>query len=445
MNAGAPPAPPEARVADDGTGVRAALAVVVRGGLLAFVATALVAQIPPLAIELFGGGLALSTALKLGWFYELAFHRVGIAVSSTAGFEGHLSVAFLSGTAFVIWMLFRAGRAAGAAMSASSVRSHVLVGALVGPVYALPIVVISRLVWVQLAAGGAFVSGSVRLEGVVWQAFVFPAVLGVVAGGAGAALGSLRADARVGAWLIGGWRMLLTALGLAAVGLLVLAAIRPQGLATYSRVVSANGPRSAVLLVGHHALLLPNQSFLVVAPSMGGCTSLSGPGGTVPLVCPGTLPALDDPGFVPAVARGEIARTPAPDVPMRSMPPGYWVFLLVPAIATVGGGRWAGRTWRGRSGRRERALRGAGAGVVFAVLMGAGTWMASIDVGLTLSPTSFPASFTLGASPVGTASLALVWGVIGGALGAWLLGGQDEGTPVPVEPDEPVPPSPTSV
>ena len=204
-------------------------------------------------------------------------------------------------------MLFRAGRAAGSAMSASSVRSHVLSGALVGPIYALPIGVISGLVGVQLAAGGTFVSGTVRFEGVVWQAFVFPVVLGVVAGGAGGALGALPADARMCAWLVGGWRMLLAALGLAAVGVLLLAAVRPQGLATYSRVVSANGPRSAVLLVGHHALLLPNQSFLVVAPSMGGCTSLSGPGGTVPLVCPGTLPALDDPGLIAAVARADEA------------------------------------------------------------------------------------------------------------------------------------------
>jgi hypothetical protein len=445
VNTGAPPAPPEAHVGDDGTGLRAALAVAIRGGLLAFVATAAVAQIPALAIEVFGGGLALSTALKLGWFYELAFHRVGILVSGESGFEAHLSVAFLTGTAVVVWMLFRAGRAAGAAASASSVRSHVLAGALVGPVYALPIAVISGLVGVQLATGGTFVSGTVRFEGVVWQALVFPAVLGVVAGGAGGAMGSLPADARVRAWLIGGWRMLLTALGLAAVGVLVLAALRPEGLATYSRAVSANGPRSAALLVGHHALLLPNQSFLVIAPSMGGCTSLSGPGGAVPLLCPGTLPALDDPGLVPAVARGDVARTPAPDVPTRPMPPGYWAFLLVPAIATVGGGRWAARTWRGRSGGRERALRGAGAGVVFALLMGAGTWMASIDVGLTLNATSTPTSFTLGASPFGTASLALAWGVIGGALGAWLFGGQVEGTPVPVDPDEPVPPSPTSV
>src|SRR6185436_850609 len=132
--------------------------------------------------------------------------------------------------------------------------------------------------------------------------------------------------------------------------------------------------------------------------------------GTVPLVCPGTLPALDDPGLAAAVARDDVARTPVPDVPTRSMPPGYWAFLLLPAIATIGGGRWAGRTWRGPSGGRERALRGAGAGVVFAALVGVGTWMASVDVGLTLNGTSTPASFTLGASPLETAMLALVWG-----------------------------------
>jgi hypothetical protein len=278
----------------------------------------------------------------------------------------------------------------------------------------------------------------------VWQAFAYPALLGAVAGGAGGALGVLRVDARVSVWLIGGWRMLLAALGLAAVGIMLLAAVRPQGLATYTHVVSANGARSALLLVGHHALVLPNQSFLVIAPSMGGCTSLSGPGGTAPLVCPGTLPAPDDPALVPSVAVADDDRT-SPDPPARSMPPGYWTFLLVPAIATVGAGRWAGRTWRGRSGGRERALRGGGAGVVFAVLVGVGTWMAGVEVGLTLNATSTPASFTVGASPFETALLALAWGVIGGALGALVLGGQDEGTPVPVEPDEPVPPSPTSV
>jgi hypothetical protein len=445
VNPAASPAHPETHVADGGTGPRAALPVAIRGGLLAFVATAIVAQIAPLLIELFGGGLALSTALKLGWFYELAFHRVGIVVSGADGFQAHLSVAFLSGTAFAVWLLFRSGRSAASVMPASSVRSRVLVGAIVGPVYALPIAVITSLVRVQLATGGAIFPDTVRFEGVGWQAFVYPALLGAVAGGAGGALGSLAPDARLSAWLAGGWRMLVAGLGLAALGVLVLAAVRPQGLAWYARGVTANGPRSALLLLGHHALVLPNQSFLVLAPSMGGCTSISGPGGTQPLVCPGTLPALDDPALISAVSRVDGAQTSTPAEPTRPMPPGYWLFLLVPAVATVGGGRWAGRTWRGPASGRERALRGAGAGVVFAMLVGAGTWIASIDVAIVLNATSTAASFGLGADPAATALLALAWGVIGGALGAWFLGGQDEGTPVPVEPDAPVPPRPTSV
>ena len=70
---------------------------------------------------------------------------------------------------------------------------------------------------------------------------------------------------------------------LPAFGVLVLAAARPQGSAEYARVVSADGPRIALLLLGHHALLLPDQSFLVLAPSMGGCTQLAGTNGTISL------------------------------------------------------------------------------------------------------------------------------------------------------------------
>ena len=134
MKRAAPPAPPEAHVEGDDSGTPAALRAAVKAGLVAFVATAVVAQIAPLLIELFGGRLASSTALKLGWFYELAFHRVGIVLTGTGGFEAHLSVAFLTGTAFAAWLLFRAGRAAGAAMGGSSLRSRVLAGVMVGPV-----------------------------------------------------------------------------------------------------------------------------------------------------------------------------------------------------------------------------------------------------------------------------------------------------------------------
>ena len=439
-----PAAPPEARAPESDPGARKVWLVAARAGLVAFVFTSMAAQIVPAAIEVFGGGLALSTALKLGWFYELSFHRIAIDLTGSSGVTGRVSVAFLSGTGFAIWALFRAGRAAARDVG-PSLRARALAGAMVGPVYALPIVVITSLVRLQLDTGGVIVPGSVRLHGVVWQAFVYPALIGIAAGGSGGAVGSLARSSRARACLVGGWRGLLGALGLAAVGLLVLAGVRPQGTATYARVVSSNGPRVALLVLSHHALLLPNQSIFVLGPSMGGCTELVGSEATFPLLCPGRLPALELPDLGAEISRvsGSDPTTLAP-VTDRPMPPGYWAFVLAPALATLAIGRYAGGGTPGRTRRREALARGAGAGVVFAVLVGIGTWLASTELFVRAADGSVVLSLTLGPRPLPTAMLALAWGVVGGALGASIRP-QDEGTPVPDEPDEPVPPNPTSV
>ena len=441
MNPAAPPASPEAHATDGGAAARTTSLLVIRSGIVAFVVTALVAQVVPLSIDVFGGGLALSTALKLGWFYELAFHRVAIDVTGSGGVTGRLSVALLSGTGFAMWVLFRAGRAA-ARRAGTSLRARVLAGAMVGPVYALPIVVVTSLVRLRLGTGGVFAPETVRLHGVVWQAFVIPALLGMSAGSAGGAMGSLPRGTRAYAWLVGGWRGLLYALGLAAIGILVLAAVRPEGTATYARVVSSNGPRVALLLLGHHALLLPNQSFFVLGPSMGGCTELVGSDTTIPLICPGRLPVLDSPALLDDLARvvGGSGPTAIGTISDRPMPAGYWAFVLVPAIATVAAGRYAGAGVSGRVRLREALVRGAGSGVVFALLVGVGAWMAGAVLSVRAADGSGTASLALGPRPAPAALLALAWGVVGGALGASIRR-QDEGTPVPVEPDAPVPPT----
>jgi hypothetical protein len=433
----APPVPPEAQIAEGGGGSWAAWPFAVKGGLLAFLATAIAAQIVPISIDVFGGGLAVSTALKLGWLYELTFHRVAIDVTGAGGATGRISIAFLSGTGFAVWALYRAGRTAARRAGPSS-GARVLAGSMVGPVYALPIAVITSLVRLQLDTGGFFSPPTVGFHGVVWQAFALPALLGIGAGGAAGALEAWPRGSRGHAWLVVGWRTLLGALGLAAVGVLVLAAVRPEGTAGYARAVSSNGPRTAALLLGHHALLVPNQSFFVLAPSMGGCTELSGPRASIPLLCPGRLPKLDPPDVLDDIARVDEAQ-PAGGTADRPMPAGYWMFVLVPAVATFSGGRSAGG-----SGARESLVRGAGAGVVFAVLVGVGSWLASAELSLHGAETLGTTALTLGPRPLPTALLALAWGVVGGALGAWTRR-QDDGTPVPVEPDEPVPPSPTSV
>jgi hypothetical protein len=447
VNPTAPPASPEAHTAGAETSVWTASLVVIRSGMAAFIATALAGQVISLVIEVFGGGLARSTELTLGWFYALAFHRVAMEVTASGGATGRLSIALMSGTAFAVWILFRAGRAA-ARQAGRSLPVRVISGAMVGPVYALPIAVVTSLVRLQLRTGGGLLPETVRLHGVVWQAFVFPAVLGIAAGGAGGAIGSLARGSRARGWLVGGWLGLLWALGLAAVGLLILAAVRPQGTASYARVVSSNGPRVALLILGHQSLLLPNQSFLVLAPSMGGCTQLAGSDATISLVCPGRLPVLESPALLEDVARVGGAAPATATATDRPMPGGYWAFLLVPALAALAAGRTAGRcagtSATGPARLRRAAVRGAGAGTVFALLVGAGTWMAGAAVSVGAADGSGTTSLTLGPPPLATALLALAWGVAGGTLGAWIRG-QDVGTPVAGGSDEPVPPSPTSV
>lgn len=393
--------------------------VALRRGLVAFGLVALAGQLVPSVIDLFGGGLAFRTALRVGWFYTLAFNRVALDVDA-ASHTYRLSIAFLSGTALALWLLYRAGRAA-AELAGTAPRQRVLTGAMVAPAYALPIGLITLVTRLQLASAGTLLPEALRVHGVVWQAFVFPLVLAAVAGGAGGLVSGLPQGSRDRAWLVGGWRMLLLALGLAFVGVLLLAALRPAGLRTYVRGASANGPRVALLIVGHHALLAPNQSFFVLAPSMGGCTSLAGPKVTIPRLCPGRLPILgaDVARAIRAVRTGGHAPS------HRSMPTWYWVFLLVPAIATIAEGRWAA----GDAVGRDRLVRAGGAGLVFGVLIGCGAWASSITI----------QGVTLGASPGPTMALGIVWGVVGGALGSLLRARQAGlGPPGP-------PPSPTSV
>jgi len=394
--------------------------VALRRGLVAFGVVALAGQLVPTVIDLFGGGLAFPTALKLGWFYTLAFHRVGLEVTTASA--SRLSIAFLTGTGLVLWLLYRGGRAAGLLAGPSS-RERILAGAMIAPAYAVPVGLLTLIVHLQLRTPGGLLSGGVRVDGVTWQAFVFPAAIAVVTGGAGALLASEPQGSRLRAWLVGGWRMMLVALGLALIGLLVVAAVRPQGLRTYARAVAANGPRAAMLVLGHQALLLPNHAFMVLAPSMGACVSLEGAAATIPVLCPGRLPVLGE--GLSATLRAASRRAAVP--PRRTMPAAYFLLIAVPALATITGGRWAARHADGR----ERLVRGAGAGIVFGVVVGFGAWATCIAF----------RSFSFGPVPVPTAMLGLVWGTVGGTLGAvWPAAQEEPGTPEPA-----LPPSPTSV
>ena len=67
---------------------------------------------------------------------------------------------------------------------------------------------------------------------------------------------------------------------------------------------------------------------------------------------------------------------------------------------------------------------GAASGVVFAVLVALGSWLASVAAVLSSPAGGLPANASVLIGPaVGAAGLlALLWGVVGGGLGGWLGG-----------------------
>jgi hypothetical protein len=137
---------------------------------------------------------------------------------------------------------------------------------------------------------------------------------------------------------------------------------------------------------------------------MGSCTSFSIGHDDGSRVC---LSGIDvrDPDLASLIG------TPERDASTHlALGPGYLAFLLVPALASIAGGR---RAAEGVAATRERAIRAACAGAAFGVLIGVAAWAATITIE---GPDGSIAS--LGTDPVVTGALGVVWGVGAGAIGA---------------------------
>ncbi len=419
----------------------------VRGGAISFAWVALGALAIGAAEWLAAGRpFGLRLPWKLAGLYIGAFHGAGVRATGSGMFgvgvavmsfvevatETTLRVTFLLGTALVLFVAGRLGRGVADRAGGGWCR-RIAWGSAVAPTYALLVFGVSMAVVLRFPSVGI---SQVRV--VAWEALVRSFVVAAVAGGAGGLLSARAAlelrsrwAARAMAWVLGGWRMIVALLVLAFAGFLVVATVQTAPSAAYARVVT----RSAwgAIAVGHHVLLLPNQSLLTSAPAIGGCLELTGSNSQPTTLC------LRDLTVRPGV--GELI-WPAPADSRVRLPPVWLLFLLVPGCATVWGGRGAAA---GEGAAGERALRGVGAGVVFAGLMAAGVALSGISVSR-----SGHELIRLGADPASTGALALAWGVIGGVLGAVLLGGSQSGGVVPAagfdaEPEPPDPPSPTSV
>jgi hypothetical protein len=254
--------------------------------------------------------------------------------------------------------------------------------------------------------------------------FALAATVGAVGGWwSSAPQGGVR-DAR--AVLAGGGTMLVAGLGLSYTGLFLAGVVRPDGaeaLLTPStgRYLQAvfERPATGAVVLAHHLALAPNEAAWVLVPAMGGCTG-SFPAGSEPepFLCYGRFPEdVAIPAWIlpPSSTAGPVATTR-----FGTAPAPYFLFLLVPAVATVLGGRRALRADAAVSAGRAVGL-GAAAGVVYAVLVLLVGWAASLSLSgsLTLDGATDPSgAVRLGPDVLTGGLLAVAWGVAGGVIGA---------------------------
>jgi len=400
-----------------------------RGGL-AFVVMAALGQAVAFAANLARSpGESAATAAKLGWLYFGWFHHAPVTARLTsfeggkAGLTAHVGLAMMLGTFLAIAILYKGGRAV-ADGARGGAAARVLHGMKVAPAYAIPPFVLSGLVSIDIPLPrNGLVAGSLQMPSWSLSWFVLPFLLAAAAGAAGG-LRSGRFELishdpwgrRASGALAGGLRMFVLGLVLSFVGLLVLAAVRPGATMTYFQTISGPPSDQTTMNIAHQVLLLPNQSMWVLVPAMGGCDGLSGGGVSATFLCYSKVPTTV------SVPGGLTSDTPAVRADFAKAPSGYLLFLLVPAVSVVLGGRYAARK-RARI-KGEAIAMGAASGVVFAVLVAVGSWLASLSVGLSSPAAGIPANASVLIGPaMGAAGLlALVWGVVGGGLGGWLGG-----------------------
>jgi hypothetical protein len=392
-------------------------------GELAFVAAGALGVLVALLENALGGlSLGAATVLRAGGLYFFGFNHVRIDVTVAApdvdGPLFGLSVALLTGTAVAVGLLFVGGRSAGRRAGGGAV-ARAAWGSLCAIPYAALSLLVSFAVGIGFALPRGFEGGAVTVAVSHVQAFLWPLAIGAIAGAVGG-LWSLReerdAPSLLDAAVRGGWLMLAWGMGLAFVGLLVLAAAKPGSTRAYLDR-TAGGGASGVGLMLHHALALPNQSMGVLLPAMGGCDHLTGVGEPSEVLCYGRFPVGGDPGAALLELTGvapSALDSPLDAIEFEPAPRGFLLFLLVPVGATLIGGLAAGSgqpsTWMGVAG-------GALSGLVFALLVVVASVLAGISLHVGVQA---PTTATLGPDPAGGGAAALAWGVGGGVVGGLL-------------------------
>jgi hypothetical protein len=295
-----------------------------------------------------------------------------------------------------LWLAARAGRRAahvGAPRSALAAAGLAAAGA------AAPVAILSAACATLVTL--SFPVLGLRIEVDAAGAALWAGTLAAAGAGSGAYLEAAPGRPSTAA-LRGGLAAYGWALGLLAVGVVAVATLEPTVTRGYVDGLNGLGPGGG-LLFGAHVLAMPAQSAMLLAPASGSCLEIVGEGSILEL-CPWRL-----------VGSAPVGGTFLPE-PLQ-LAPSLWLLSAMPGVAAMLGGRRAA-AGTAVTGRRAAGL-GAAAGLVSASLVVVGGWL----VALRLSSILVPGRLVwVHPAWVRTALAALVWGVAGGALGAWLAG-----------------------
>jgi hypothetical protein len=303
-----------------------------------------------------------------------------------------LTIAFL-------WLAARAGRRS---VRSGSVRSPLAAASLAaaGAAVSVAILATASSTLVHLSFPGL----GLRFQVDPVSAALWGGALAAAATAAGAYLEAAR-DRAPAAALRGGLTAYGWALGLLAVGVLLIATLEPTVTRRYVDGVTGLGAGGGVLF-GSHLLSFPAQSALLLAPASGSCVEIVGEGSIYGL-CPWRL-----------TASGPGGEALLPDrIPLS---PWFWFLSVVPFVAALLGGR---RAAIGVTGAGRAVGVGVAAGSAFALLALGGAWLVAPRWFATpvVVPELIPLSHIAVRLDWGrTMIAALAWGVAGGGLGAWL-------------------------
>jgi hypothetical protein len=443
------------------------VALVILGQATAFLLSAAIDEEPGAQAQAPSTG----DTVKIGALYVAFANRTALVAEGSLAGLGELgvlgggdggtvslkiSLGLLGFTALALWLLYRGGRAAGG-RAGGPLWGRALAGAMVALPYAVLTLILAFFTTFDASLpAGTPATGQIELHPSYLGAFGWPFALAAVAGALGglrgarvvdrvapapaevpaepttwpptdtAATGAPRARSawwpRISAAFAGGIRMLLFGLLFAYVGLQITAFARddvdlPFGPGYFGQLAEVEALQG-VVLTEHVVATIPNQAMWVLVPSMGACDTVDakavGFRTQIDFLCYAHFPDQPTTTSTPPAGAG-----PGPPVPeFGSAPPINYLFLLVPLLATVLGGRAAARRSSAVT-RGEGALAGAMAGVVFGLLVLLAILLSRmvVDVGGAFGALSGSAGATIGPELLLGTVLALAWGAAGGALG----------------------------